>query len=287
MFKRQFFKRIVFVLIVGLSLIGAQSNLQAKNFEFFVNSGLNFGYDTSASSDFYWNWNSGYDFVVGYGPVDPSSYSKKLNFSAGLNYFFTPHFGISLSVNHSSRNINLFSDFIPEIIWTSENISTQGNFNAFSSVTITPVMVELLYKIFLSKNTNLNVHLGGGLFFTQFNTINHYYFWGSDLINSQSVEWYDIGGMDQQNHTYFGGDVGIDIEHKISQRLGIFAGCQYYYIPEKTISEGVGEYYISFTESGQSESIHFHPGDFVYCVPQEARFNLSYLRAFVGIKVYF
>lgn len=286
MFKYRLIKGIKLVLFLVLLGIGTLSHLHGGEVEFFFNGGINTGSNYIDTTNYSWDWSADYVDVAEDGLIDPHLTTGKLSFSAGLTYYYSPHFGISFSVTHTKRDINLFADYSIDWTWfDGENFSRNKSWDNTGSVSITPIMMDIIYQVFLFQNTNLNLRFGVGLFLTQLDFDSHVGF--AETLETDEyyyLDWYDLDVFISQKKTYIGGDIGVDIEHKITDHLGVYVGFQYFYVPTKNIKINVVPFEEYYGQEGQLfttavPDIHFDQ-------PIIIKMKFSFVRAFLGMKVY-
>lgn len=282
MLKRQL---LIFSIVIAILLVSGSGVLLAQDLEIFFNGGITGGKKTTIT-DYRWDWSTDYIDVLESGFMQPSLSSRQLNFSAGITYYFSSNLGLSLSVSHTKRNLHLSSDY--SISWTwfdGENHTRNRNWSDTANVSITPVIVDLIYQGILSRHFNINVHLGLGFFFTGFNLNSHVgYAETLETDDYYYIDWYDLKVKADRKDIILGGHLGIDLERRINHRFGIYAGIQYFHLEPQDIKVEVEPQDTHYGEEGQLYTTA--TPDIHLTGPISLKLNFSFFKTFIGMKVY-
>jgi len=282
MLKRQL---LIFLMVIAILLASGSGVLLAQDLEIFFNGGITGGKKTTIT-DYQWDWGTDYIDVLESGTMQPSLSSRQLNFSAGMTYFFTSELGIALSVSHTKRNLDISSDY--SISWTwfdGETHSRNRNWSDTANVSITPVMLDLIYQGILSRYFNVNIRVGLGFFFTKFNLASHIgYAESLETEDYYYIDWYDLKVEANRKDIVLAGNLGIDLERKINHRFGIYLGVQYFHAEPLPVRVEVEPQDLYYGEEGQL----YTPAapDIHLTGPISLRLKFSFFRTFIGMKVY-
>jgi hypothetical protein len=259
--------------------------LLAQDLEIFFNGGITGGKKTTIT-DYHWDWGTDYIDVLERGSMQPSISSQQLYFSAGIAYYFSSDLGLSLSVAHTKRNLDLSSDY--SISWTwfdGESHTRNRNWTDSANVSITPVMLDMIYQGILSRHFNINIRAGLGFFFTKFNLDSHMGY--AETLETEDyyyIDWYDLKVKADRKDILLAGNVGIDLERKINHRFGIYAGIQYFHTEPLGVRVEAEPQDVHYGEEGQLYTTA--TPDIHVTGPISLRLKFSFFRTFIGMKVY-
>jgi len=178
--------------------------------------------------------------------------------SLGIMKFFTRNFGLSVSFHYMpNTQVDVSTNY--KFSWNFNTVDNNSGYESNTAWTNTgeisavPINFNIIYAINLGKKTLLNINGGLSMILSKLNLYSNMgygvgfsqeaedKYWSFDgLIYEYSyktvavVDWYKLDLKNEQNKTIWGGNIGVDIEQKISNRIGIFIGFQYLYAPKKT-----------------------------------------------------
>jgi len=166
--------------------------------------------------------------------------------SAGLSYFFTKALGISVSASYLQKGEVTFNgSYLFDWTWTSSGLSydREGSWEDMGSFSVIPINLNLTYKMAFGDKTFLALSGGPSIFLTNVE-MNSKAGFGDAWSYSYTippltyvttlVEWFEMDVFIDQKETIFGGNIGLDIEQKIADSIGIFVGFKYFIVPTRT-----------------------------------------------------
>ncbi len=275
--KKIFIIAAVFVFLLSISLYSSE-------IELFISGGYSPELEIS-SMNYNWVWGEDWIDISENGSINLSAL-KCTSFSAGATKFLSKNFGISFFVDYLKRDINLNSQYSMSLVWyDGESEILDGNWNNTESITIIPIGFSLVYRVFLTESTFINISSGLNLNIIKLNLNSNIGY--ADILEDDLYyyrDWYDLNVQSSKDILTVGLNVGIEIEQKITDNIGLNIGFKFIYMSDiYTLwnvlpkSEFIGEQDLLTTT--EIPDIHFDSN-------LSQNLKLSYERFFVGIKIY-
>jgi hypothetical protein len=275
-------------LIVSVLLFIAPNILHAVDYVFFLSGnyagGLEVG-DTNYSQE------KDYGFIIinDSGSITSGSVSSFAGSQIGAQLFFTPNIGISLSANFyfKKAEFDLNSSYTYHYVtsWGWED-SESAAWTGAGDMKVTPINLNIVFTYPLFSKMNINITAGGTYFITKLNMntnigygnveIQEFEYW--TLI---SWDWYILELENNHSKNFFGGNIGLDLEYKVSPRIGLFIGFQYLLAPKQTFDWELVR--MSEYESGTEDAPMIGDPN-IGTISTEV--NYSHYTAGIGIKVH-
>jgi hypothetical protein len=276
--KRSFVSLFLVLLVM---LFAAPNILHSMDFVFFLSGnyagGMEVGDSTYSRVKKYYTWTA----VDDSGSITSSSVSSFAGGQVGAQLFFTPNIGISLSANFCLKKpeFDLNSSYTYR---DSENTTWTGT----GDMQVTPINLNVVFTAPLFSQMNLNITAGGTYFITKLNmntNIGYGELFVIDYGDWQLVyiDWYVLELENNHSKNFFGGNIGLDLEYKLSPQIGLFIGFQYLFAPKQTFDWALVQK--SEYESGSGDEPMIGDPD-IGTISSEV--NFSHYTAGIGIKVH-
>jgi hypothetical protein len=222
-------------------IFSAPDMLHAVDYVFFLSGNYAGGLDVKNTN---WTQRKDYGLLVIYdnGFINSSSVSSSGGSQVGAQFFFTPNIGISLSANFYFKkaqfDLESFYTYHYVTRWGWDN-SANADWTGAGDMKVTPINLSIVCTFPLFKNMNINFTAGGTYFITKINMNTNIgygrakiilYDWGGLIY----WDWFILEVESNHKRNFFGGNVGLDFEYKISRRIGLFMGFQYLLAPVQT-----------------------------------------------------
>ena len=96
------------------------------------------------------------------------------------------------------------------------------------------------------------------------------------------IQWFPFQYKIKESASFLGGNIGMELEYKVSLSYSVYLGVQYFVsLPRSFRLELVQQTY-----DGQMWDISLSPDDFEHFPDYRAKFNISYYRIHVGVKLF-
>jgi hypothetical protein len=96
------------------------------------------------------------------------------------------------------------------------------------------------------------------------------------------IQWFPFQYKIKERGSFLGGNIGMELEYKISSSYGAYLGVQYFIsLPRSFRLEVVQQSY-----DGQMWDISLSPNDLEHLPDYRAKFNISYYRIHAGVKFF-
>jgi hypothetical protein len=234
-------RSILFFLVVFIMFFAAPSRLHAVDYVFFLSGNYAGGMDVKNTN---WSQEKDYWYLVinDSGSINAGNASSFGGTQVGAQLFFTPKIGISLSANFYFEKAEFDLDssytYYYKTRWEWEN-SEDMDWSGAGNMKVTPINLNIVFAAPLFSQMSLNISAGGTYFITKVNMNTNIgyghaeiteYDWGALIF----WDWYILEVENNHSKNFFGGNVGLDLEYKVSPRVGLFIGFQYLFAPKQT-----------------------------------------------------
>jgi hypothetical protein len=287
-------KKLLFMVVCCLIFCLCSGFIMAGKLVFFVNGGAVGG---SKMDPFSYN-NSTEDFFLGFSLVESGgishSFKKGVGFSGGFIYYITPHLGLSLSLTHTKRDIRLDADYQTRMTLNNgTNIMDEAlTWENTGQLYVTPLNFDVTYRLTLMKNLSINAMAGLSIMLYKVDLPSHLGFSGVNTIVNINTgnflhfpDYFDLDISIKRVASYqIGFNAGLELEQKLTSRLGISGGFHYFKTTKKEFRwELVRQ--ASFDGELGNLTLWGIPGIF-YDDKVIKEIDLSFFQAFIRFKIY-
>ncbi len=161
--------------------------------------GLNIsvGYANKASlgvADYGWDWTYRNAVTINENGMMSPDLSGSLMFGGEIFYFLSENFAIGLSIANAKQNVDVNADYSMYWQWYTGASSSESNYwTGTGSVRVTPLSLNLIYRLEMSSRTSVNLKIGAAYIMAKVDTTGDLGFAGVLLYNkTYYVDYYRV-----------------------------------------------------------------------------------------------
>ncbi len=222
--------------------------------------------------------------------ITPEEFPNTLGISAGFTFYFSRNLGLSLALHYVPKTtLDIYSsyDYLLEVPGY-QPFAREADWTSSGELSLMPITINLVYSFFVGENAKINLYAGPAIIFANIDLAANM---GYGVVFEDEFylypEWYDIPLYISTTETIVGGNAGIDLEYKLTNRMGLFAGFQYFFAKER---QYLWEIDVASVPIGEINDIPMDElNNYMNALNDLEVFNVvkySFYKAFFGIKIY-
>ncbi len=272
------------IIILTVLIVMQLQPLRASEWEIYINGGYSTEF-TFPATTYKWIWGEEWIDIEERGSIKGHG-EKSTVFSAGIQHFLSDEFGLAFGVEYKRSQVVLDSEYQMNLEWFDGETESQGkSWQNEGMVDVIPFSFNLIYRVQFTEHTFFNLTGGLTMSFVKIKLNSHVGY--ADILEDEYYyyrDWFDLPVNSTKNYFSVGFNVGVDLEQKISDLVGLNMGVRYTYFSDIYSSWEV----VARDEFvGENDILIYDGAPDIHADSRITKtLRLSYLRAFVGIKLY-